>query len=128
METYIKIKNNEYPATIIGKIIDSIWNNRSTKTIHLTMNINDALTIFTNDEPWSIITKEVIAVPEVDTEGSLILDDNEQPIINTVTNSEEFDNSEYCIAGPITDYRDGTLDIKMGKYTNEEILLMEVLS
>ena len=113
----------------MGRMIDTSWNNRSTKTIHLTMNITDALSIFTNDEPWSIITKDYLATPQTDTEGNLILDEEEQPIIDTTTPiSTEYDNSEYCIAGPITDNRDGTLDIKMGKYTNEEILLMEVLA
>ena len=39
----------------------------------------------------------------------------------------EFDNSDFCVAGPVTDNRDGTMTVKMGKYTTEELLLMEVL-
>ena len=32
----------------------------------------------------------------------------------------EFDNSEFCIAGDLTDHRDGTITAKMGKLTDLE--------
>ena len=39
---------------------------------------------------------------------------------------QEWDNSDYCVAGPITDHRDGTLTVKMGKYTQLEEALRQI--
>ena len=36
----------------------------------------------------------------------------------------EYDNSDYCVAGDIVDHRDGTISVKMGKPTAEELLSM----
>ena len=35
---------------------------------------------------------------------------------------EDYDQSEYCFAGPITDHRDGTFSVVMGKKTELEEL------
>ena len=35
---------------------------------------------------------------------------------------EDYDQSEYCLAGPITDHRDGTFSVIMGKKTELEEL------
>ena len=35
---------------------------------------------------------------------------------------EDYDQSEYCLAGPITDHRDGTFSVVMGKKTELEEL------
>ena len=40
--------------------------------------------------------------------------------------AQEQDCSDYCVAGPITDNRDGTLSIKMGSYTQLEQALREL--
>jgi len=37
------------------------------------------------------------------------------------TYEESWDNSEYCFAGPVTDFRDGTVAVKMGKPTDLEL-------
>ena len=34
---------------------------------------------------------------------------------------EEYDNSDYCMAGDVTVHRDGTVTVKMGKPTAEEL-------
>ena len=39
-----------------------------------------------------------------------------------VNEKEEYNNSDYCIAGDIIDHRDGTLSVKMGKPTDVEVL------
>lgn len=39
---------------------------------------------------------------------------------------QEWDNADYCVAGPITDHRDGTLTVKMGKYTQLEEALRQI--
>ena len=100
---YIKINEAEYPATIYGKIKDSDWDGRSTKTITLSMSYADAINLFIDGSKWSIISEEVI-------------NENGQDVITR----QEFNNDDYNLAGPITDMRDGTLLIKMGKLTELE--------
>ena len=39
---------------------------------------------------------------------------------------QEWDNAGYCVAGPITDHRDGTLTVKTGKYTQLEEALRQI--
>lgn len=118
--TYIKINDTLYPATVEGKMSDSLWGRRNTKTITLEMDYATAVELFVDDMVWSIAIEYPVEVQTLDEEGNTIKE--------TITETEEYDNSDYCVAGPITDNRDGTLSIKMGKYTNEEILLMEVLA
>lgn len=51
-----------------------------------------------------------------------VLDEQAQPTGETKEVVTKYDNSEYSIAGEITDYRDGTVSIKMGKPTEAETL------
>lgn len=102
MTTFVEINGHQYEATISGKINDKDWNNRSSKSIHLTMDIEEAKNLFVDNVNWSIVQPQGLE------EDSQI---------------EIFNNSEYCIAGPITDNRDGTVIVKMGKLTAEEILI-----
>lgn len=113
--TYIKINETTYPATINGYKPDRSWDNRESKAITLEMTHAEALELFVDGLAWSIIHQpNSYTDPETG---------------ETVTPAaEEYDNSEYCVAGDITDHRDGTITVKMGKYTNEELLLMEVLA
>lgn len=104
--TYIKINGNLYPATINGSLKDRLWADRESKSITLEMDYATALSLFVDGLAWCI----VMDVQRVDEDGSSI---NEQ---------EEYDNSEYDMAGPITDNRDGTVTVKMGKATAEELL------
>ena len=91
----VKINDTLYPAVIAGKMQDASWDNRSTKTITLEMDYATANELFVDGVEWSIVDDE-----------------------NT-----EYDNSEYSLAGDITDHRDGTMSVKMGKMTDlEEVL------
>lgn len=106
--TQVKINGQTYDATISGTSRDMAWGGRASKSINLAMEYATAMDTFADDVPWSILyqgpdyydpeTKETVT-PEV----------------------EEYDNSEYCVAGPITDNRDGTVTVKMGKPTFEEL-------
>lgn len=125
---YIKINDNLYPAEINGRIEDIEWDKRESKAITLEMDYPSAATMFVDGVTWSIVCEEQRSVPQTDENGNQVLDDEGNPVYIIEPYIEEFDNSDFCIAGPITDNRDGTLSIKMGKFTNEEILLMEVLS
>ena len=90
----VKINETEYPATISGKIVDAEWDGRQSKTIYLEMTHEEAVSLFIDGAQWFIMDEE-----------------------------NEYDNSEYNVAGDITDHRDGYLSVKMGKSTDlEEIL------
>ena len=110
MSIYIKVNNTEYPATVNGERTDQSWDNRDTKTIYLTMTHDEAATLLPSGTPWSIVQR--------DTQD--VLDEQGQPTGETKEVINEYDNSEYSIAGEITDYRDGTVSIKMGKKTQLE--------
>lgn len=102
MATYVKIAGTQYPAEIFGRIKDPAWNDRASKTITLTMGHTQALGLFVDGLAWSIVMD--------------ITDES-----GTVT-QEEYDNSAYSVAGDITDHRDGTVSVKMGKPTAGEEL------
>ena len=108
--TYVKINGTTYPAVINGKHIDREWNDRESKTITLEMAYADAIALFVNGLVWSIL----MDVEQEQEDGSI------------VTVQEEYDNSEYSMAGSITDNRDGTLAVKMGKPTQIETLESQI--
>lgn len=104
--TFIKINEKLYPATVSGRIADKEWDNRSSKSIALEMPYAEAINLFVDGLGWSIIQHE--EVPTYDENG-------EQT--GTEAQETEFDNSEYNLAGDITDHRDGTITVKMGALT-----------
>ena len=112
MAIYIKVNNTEYPATVDGVNNDRAWNGRDTKTVTLTMTHDAAAALLPSGTTWSIVQRETVDV----------LDEQGQPTGETKEVVNEYDNSEYSIAGEITDYRDGTVSIKMGKPTETETL------
>lgn len=101
-----------YEATISGMNSDYTWDGRESKTITTRMSHNEAEKLFDNGTIWSIL---------MDTQRSVFIGKNASAV--TENYIEEYDNSEFVIAGPITDYRDGTVDIKMGKPTDLETVL-----
>ena len=114
MSTYIKINNGDilYPAIITGRMADKEWDNRETKAITLEMDYATANKLFIDSVIWSIVMKHPVEIKEIDDEGNTTT--------KTIIETEEFDNSEYSLAGDITDHRDGTLTVKMGKLTDLE--------
>ena len=82
----------------------------------------DALALFVNDTPWSIVERHEGEREQTDEDGNLVLDENNNPIMESYTEETEYDNSEYCVAGAITDNRNGSVSVKMGKPTDAEIL------
>lgn len=110
MSIYIKVNNTEYPATVSGVNNDRTWDGRNTKTITLTMTHAEVAALLPNNTQWSIVQRDMVDV----------LDEQGQPTGETKEVVNEYDNSEYSIAGDITDHRDGTVSIKMGKPTETE--------
>ncbi len=108
--TYIKVNNTLYPATIDGKTVDHEWDKRSTKSITLTMSYEDVLALLPDNTPWSIVQK-----------GTTL---NAEGVEEEYTN--EYDNAEYSMSGAVTNNRDGTVTIKMGKPTEIENILAEL--
>ena len=113
--TYVKIGGTEYPAAINGKLADLEWDGRDSKAITLTMGYSEAAALFVNGIAWSIVQRESVPV----------LDENGQPTGETTEQVSEFDNSDYSVAGSITDNRDGTVTCKMGRPTETETLRAE---
>ena len=107
---YLKVNNTEYPATVNGVNNDRTWDGRDTKTITLTMTAAEAAALLPDNTPWSIVQRDMVDV----------LDEQGQPTGETKEVVNEYDNSEYSLAGDITDHRDGTVSIKMGKPTEAE--------
>lgn len=110
MSIYVKVNNTEYPATVNGNLVDRNWNGRDTKTIYLTMSYDAVAALLPDNSPWSIIQRDTVDV----------LDEQGKPTGETKEVVNEYDNSAYSIAGDITDHRDGTVSIKMGKPTETE--------
>lgn len=105
----IKINDTLYPATIIGGRAIKSWGTRETKTIIAEMDVTTATSLFVDDVIWG---EEVPmpAVPDPET-GEMV----ERPPVY-------YDYSDYCMAGSITDNRDGTVTVVMGKLTDSELL------
>lgn len=111
MSIYIKVNNTEYPATVTGDRADRTWDNRDTKTITLTMTHDAVAALLPDNTQWSIVQRETVDV----------LDEQGHPTGETKEVVNEYDNSEYSLAGDITDHRNGTVSIKMGKPTESEL-------
>lgn len=120
--TYIKINGEKYPAEISGKLRDTDWDGRASKTITLTMSHAEASALFGEGAVWSIICESTASEPQLDENGEPVIG-NGMPVTELKTVEEEFDNSDYCVAGDITDHRDGTVSVKMGKATELETAL-----
>lgn len=110
MSIYVKVNNTKYSATVSGDRADRTWDGRDTKTIRLTMSHDEAAALLPSGTPWSIVQRDMVDV----------LDEQGQPTGQTKEVVNEYDNSEYSLAGDITDHRDGTVSIKMGKPTETE--------
>ena len=110
MAQYLKVNGQEYPAKFISKYQDLNWDKRETQTIYLTMPYEQAAALLPDNTPWSIVQRDMVDV----------LDEQGQPTGETKEVVNEYDNSEYSLAGDITDHRDGTVTVKMGKPTETE--------
>lgn len=108
METYLKIRDTQYPATFRGRTVDREWGDRDSIAITLNMTYAQAAEIFVGDLEWSLVQQHDAYT---DADGNPVMPD---PV--------ETDYSDYCVAGPITDNRDGTITAKMGKLTDAEAL------
>lgn len=105
---YVKINGSEYHAEIVGRIRDNNWDFRASKEITLSMDHTTAASTFVDDIPWSTIYQ-----------GPDYYDPEKQAVVTP--EPVETDCSDYCILGDITIHRNGTVTVKMGKPTFEEL-------
>ena len=115
MAEFIKVNGQEYPATLIYNYKDRNWDMRETQTLYLTMTHDEAAALLPSGTPWSNVFRET--VDKFDNDGN--------PTGETDEVVTEEDMSAYSLAGEITDYRDGTVSIKMGKPTEAETLRVQ---
>ena len=109
---YFKANGQEYPAKISGFEKDYNWEDRKTCAIKLTMAYAEAAQLFVNGLVWGVVQRDTVPV----------YDESGQPTGETKESVQEWDYSDYCVAGSITDNRDGTCTCKMGKKTEVELL------
>ena len=115
--TYVKIKDTKHEAQIEGQLKNPAWDDRSTKAITLEMSYDQAMETFEDGQAWSIVMEQVR--PILDADG------NPTGEVETVT--KEYGNDEYSMSGDITDHRDGTVTVVMGKPTELEDALALLL-
>lgn len=110
MAEFIKVGGQEYPATLIYNYKDRNWDMRETQTVQLTMPYAQAVSLLTTGTPWFNVFRET--VDKLDNDGN--------PTGQTEEVVTEEDMSAYSLSGAITDHRNGTVSIKMGKPTESE--------
>lgn len=87
---YLKINDTLYPASFRERVQDAEWQNRRSMAITVSMPYEEAAELFVNGLQWQHVQET-----------------GEETIVT--------DYSEFEVAGPITDNRDGTITAKMGK-------------
>lgn len=105
MSTFLKANNAETPCEAAEHYRDSAWG-RPTCTVTIKGSAAEIAALLPNNAPWSLIEREDV------------LDESGAPTGQTV--DHERDMSDYSLSGDITDNRDGTVSIKMGKPTETE--------
>lgn len=105
MSTILKANNTETPCEAAEHYRDSAWG-RPTCTVTIKASAAEIAALLPDNAPWSLIEREDV------------LDESGMPTGQTV--DHERDMSEYSLSGDITDHRDGTVSIKMGKPTETE--------
>lgn len=105
MNTILKANNTETPCEAAEHYRDSAWG-RPTCTVTIKGSAAEIAALLPSNAPWSLIEREDV------------LDELGAPTGQTI--DHERDMSEYSLSGDITDHRDGTASIKMGKPTETE--------
>lgn len=108
--TYVKIGDQLIPAAIAGRTRDTDWDGRESKAITCTMTHAEAAALFVDGLDWDIVYQADSYV-DPETEENV----TPEPVV--------YSNSDYSVAGDITDHRDGTVTVKMGKLTDLEATL-----
>lgn len=119
----VKINSQTYEARLSGGVPDHGWGGRNVRSITLEKTYEEMLELFPEGktQAWSEVKTIHEIVPKVDENGEQILDSEGNPVLETVTTEREIDMSKWCLCGPVTDNRDGTFTVKMGKRLASEV-------
>lgn len=98
----VRIGKRQIEAVVQTRPSDTAWGGRESKAITAQMTYQEAIETFKDDVGWSVI-------------ADVTMEDG-------TVHQVETDASEYAISGPITDNRDGTVTVRMGKYREEELM------
>lgn len=104
---------------------DADWGGRESKAVTIAKSaVEDPLALFCDGAVWGMIHRYTTAVPVLDAEGNVQM--NEDGTVKSTTETAEDrymdDYADFTLAGPITDNRDGTITAKMGKKTDSDVL------
>lgn len=105
--TYVKIENKLIPATISNITRDPKWDYRHTQEINFRLSYEEAKAAFVDGVEWYLVYQEPSYVNE---HGDTV---TPEPIV--------YDKTEFDQVMSITENRDGTVTVKMGVTTAEEI-------
>lgn len=97
MDTVL-ISGREIPARARRRLCDTRWNNRECWELTMELDCAEAEKLFVHDADWQL----------------------RREIKGAETNV--VDMSEFSVAGPVIDNRDGTVTVKMGVLTEREAL------
>lgn len=98
----VNIGGKVFDAVVHTRPNDTAWGGRESKAITAAMTYQEAVETFADDTPWSVVY-------------GVTLEDGSTQLVQA-------DMSEYAISGPITDNRDGTVTVRMGKYRESELM------
>ena len=123
---YITIGGQEIetrPAA--GRMRDADWSGRESKAVTIAKSaVADPLALFCDGAVWGMIHRYTTTVPVLDAEGNVQM--NEDGTVKSTTETAEDrymdDYADFTLAGPVTDNRDGTITVKMGKKTASDVL------
>lgn len=123
---YITIGGQEIetrPAA--GRMRDADWGGRESRAVTIEKSaVADPLALFCDGAVWGMIHRYTTAVPVLDAEGNVQM--NEDGTVKSTTETAEDrymdDYADFILAGPVTDNRDGTCTCKMGKKTEAELM------
>lgn len=119
----IIINNTLYPAQLAGGITDREFQNRNCIKITMGLSYAEMLELFPQGQyvSWQQRIERTESTPLLDEDGNQIMDEDGQPVYDTTTTYEIIDKSAWCVTGPITDNRNGTCSVKMGKRLADEV-------
>lgn len=99
----VKVKDTLLDAVVQTRPSDSTWNGRESKAITYAATYQEAINLFTDGVPWSVVYTN----PDDGTK-------------------EETEMSAFAMAGSVTDNRNGTVTVKMGKYLDTELMTLSL--
>lgn len=127
-ETLLKVGAVLFPTVSVGGMMqDAAWGGRQSISVRLRMSYDAAASLLPDGAAWGVVQRTKYRLPAKGDDGEPLVDEDGAPVLEDVVHDEVQDCSEYTLSGAITDWRDGTVTVKMGKPTDLETVLTAVL-